>query len=87
MTIRPFSPASVHFVDFENVSGHVPIERITTGGNVAVVFIGATQKAPEEWLTNPVSFEKSTRTHGVLTCDSWSLKNIGSKMKEMLSNY
>lgn len=40
----------------------------------------------EEWLTNPVSFEKSTRTHGVLACDSWSLKNIGSKMKEMLSN-
>jgi len=40
----------------------------------------------EKWLTNPVSFEKSTKTNGVLACDLLSLKNVGSKMKEMLSN-
>lgn len=40
----------------------------------------------EEWLANPVSFEKSTKTNGILACDSLSLKNVGSKMKEMLSN-
>ena len=40
----------------------------------------------EAWLTNPVSFEKSTKTNGVLACESLSLKQVGSKMKEMLSN-
>ena len=40
----------------------------------------------EEWLKNPVSFERSARTLGYSVCDSLSLQNVGSKMKEILSN-
>ena len=40
----------------------------------------------EEWLKNPVSFERSAKTLGYSVCDSLSLQKVGSKMKEILSN-
>ena len=40
----------IHFVDFENVSKHVPINDIATGPNRAIILVGATQNPPNEWL-------------------------------------
>jgi len=41
---------TVHFVDLENVAKHAPIEKIATRGNKAIIFVGATQSPPDEWL-------------------------------------
>ena len=41
----------VHFVDFENVHHHIPIDEIARGSHQQVIlFVGNQQKIPNEWL-------------------------------------